>query len=71
MSLSNVVYRGPCIEPVGASPKTIGPTGFAFPEKTSLYFPLSPYGSIRLVSFPVKRTVRKETGRPLKASAET
>ena len=24
-----------------------------------------------LVSFPVKRTVRKETGRPLKASAET
>ena len=48
MSLLNVVYRGPCIEPVAASPKTIGPTGFAFSEKTSLYFPLSPYGSIRL-----------------------
>ena len=28
-------------------------------------------GEIFSVSFPVKRTVRKETGRPLKASAET
>ena len=28
-------------------------------------------GARRVVSFPVKRTVRKETGRPLKASAET
>ena len=29
-------------------------------------------GSVKaIVSFPVKRTVRKETGRPLNASAET
>ena len=47
-SRSIVVYLWPCIDPFGASPKAIGPTGLAFFEKTSLYFPLSPYGSIRL-----------------------
>ena len=45
-SFANVVYRGPCIEPVGASADGIGPIGLAFSEKINLYFP-SPYGSIR------------------------
>ena len=45
-SRSIVVYLRPCIDPVGASPKVMGPIGLAFSEKTSLYFPLSPYGSI-------------------------
>jgi hypothetical protein len=41
------VYRGPCIAPEGALPNGIGPIFLAGSEKISLYFPLSPNGSMR------------------------
>jgi hypothetical protein len=36
VNFANVVYRGPCIVPCGASAKGIGPIGFAFIEKINL-----------------------------------
>ena len=49
---------GPPWRMPGCGIEPAGPSGAASRSHTS-------------VSFPVKRTIRKETGRPLNASAET
>ena len=46
ISLSNVVYRGACMEPLGASNNGMGVMAFAGSAKTTLYLLSSPYGSM-------------------------